>query len=557
MKKQRDQDVLRWIIKTTGNLRGIVLLSALQVVAALCGIGSVWLLRGVINAAVYGDEPHFRLYLAALAGITVAQIALRATARRSSESVSADAENRLKAHTYRVILTRDFAAVTAYHSGDLLNRLTSDTAVVAAGLAEIAPNMSGMLARLIGASVLLILLDAKFALLFLCGAVLLVAAARILRKKLKRLHKDVQDADGQVRSFLQETLENLLLLRTFSSEAHAGTAADEKMQAHRAARMRKLRLSNACSAGFSLAVNAGYLAGLLWCGVGILRGTITYGTLVAVLQLVGQIQGPVSGINGYLSRFYAMTASAERLVELESLPREPYAPMTDAERDDIYARMTHISMEHVTFAYPDDGEPVLRDAALSFRKGELLAIVGDSGIGKTTMLQLLLAVRTGSGTLCCTTEDGSSLPLTARTRPLFAYVPQTQLVLSGSVRDVVAGFSGSAVDEERLRWACRTACAAFVEALPQGYDSPVGERGSHLSEGQLQRLNVARALYSQAPILLLDEATSALDADTERQLLENLRTMTDRTLLLVTHHAAVVSACDRAVTLRGGQFYEE
>ena len=309
-------------------------------------------------------------------------------------------------------------------------------------------------------------------------------------------------------------------------------------------------------------MDAIYLLGIGWCGYGILKGTITLGTLMAITQLIAQIQSPFANISGYLPRYYAMQASAERLMEVEDFEEE----MTDVLSPDAVAsfyekELASFGLRNVEFVYypavegiddlsKDNMPAVLNSITLEIRKGEYIAFTGQSGCGKSTALKLLMCVyQPDGGERYFQDEKGNRGSLTSAYRRLFAYVPQGNALMSGTIREVVSfAEPESAHDEEKLWQALQIACAdEFVKELDNGVDTLLGERGTGLSEGQMQRLAIARAIFSGSPILLLDEVTSALDEATEKQLLENLRRLTDKTVITVTHRPAVLSICDRVL----------
>ncbi len=278
-----------------------------------------------------------------------------------------------------------------------------------------------------------------------------------------------------------------------------------------------------------------------------MTGSVSYGTLVAIMQLIGQIQGPFLSISGYLPRYYAMTASAERLMEIQVFVDD--APARDANevRGFYEDELSTLGLRNASFSYePEGGSPsVLRGICIEVRKGERVAFTGHSGCGKSTVLKLLMCMYPlGAGERYLETAQGA-MPLDASLRRLFAYVPQGNALMSGSIRDVVSFADPEAAgDEERLRRALEVSCAnEFVDDL----DMELGERGSGLSEGQMQRIAIARAVFAGCPVLLLDESTSALDDATERRLLENIRSLTDNTVVIVTHRKAALSICDRVL----------
>ena len=354
--------------------------------------------------------------------------------------------------------------------------------------------------------------------------------------------------DGKVRVLLSERLSELMIVRSFRREQTAVRQAEGAMAEHRAARMRRNRFSNLANFAYGLMMRSLYAGAAVYCGYGILKGTVSYGTFTAVLQLVGQIQAPFANLSTYIPQYYAMIASVERLMEAEAFADDcPDGQLAQSEIDALYRTgFTGLRLKDVSFAYPDRAEPVpvLHTVSVGLKKGESVAVVGPSGQGKSTVLKLLLCLYPVSeGARVLETTSGE-VPLTASHRGLFAYVPQGNRIFSGTVRETLTFGDGAFSDEEIWR-ALDVAAAAFVRELPAGLDTVLGERGAGLSEGQLQRLAIARAILSGHPILLLDEATSALDEGTEAQLLDNLKHMTDRTVLIVTHRPRVRDACDR------------
>lgn len=561
------QKAARWLWQMPGSKKlYILLLAAVQMLHGFSGVLYALLLREIVDGAVDGDTERFWRNVLLTVLLVAVQLALRAVIRRMTESAKSSLENLFKRRLLENILRRDYAAVSSVHSGEWLNRLTNDTVVVANGCVEILPGLAGMLVKILGALVMILALQPRLALILLPVGALILLITYLFRRELKRLHKDVQEKDGRLRVFLQERLGSLLVLRSYAAEEQTEREADEKMADHRAARMRKNFFSNICNIGFGAAVNGMYLLGVCYCGYGILIGTISYGTLTAVTQLISQIQTPMANITGYLPRFYAMIASAERLMEIEELPEEPKETRDLASVSAFYENdFRSVELEHAEFTYSPvgDGAPatdkenmpvVLSDVSLSIRKGEFTAFTGLSGSGKTTILKLILCMYPlDAGARFMLDRSGERIPLTREWRRLFAYVPQGNYLMNGTIREIVCFSDRSdAHDEERLRRALRIACAEdFVRQLDAGADTRLGERGAGLSEGQMQRIAVARAIYADSPILLLDEATSALDEATEVKLLENLRTMTDKTIVIVTHRRPALSICDQRIDISG------
>lgn len=549
-------NIIRWISEVIGKHKiKIILLSLIQAVLGGSGVIYALLLRNAIDTAARKDQTAFIVSLALVIALVVIQILLRAAVRWLEELSRSSIENILKSRLFEVLLKKDYSAVTSVHSGEWINRLTSDTKITADGIVEILPGIIGMLVKMAGAFVMLLVIEPKFIFILIPGGAALIILTYAFRKVLKRLHKAIQEKDGKLRVFLQERLTSLIIVRTFSAEQQTNVEAQQKMSEHKEARMKRNQFSNICNMGFSAAMNGMYLLGLGYCGMGIISGTVSYGTLTAVLQLISQIQSPFANITGYLPKFYAMTASAERLCVAEHFADDCVGEMVERhEIKDFYKNdFSAIKVKNVSFTYKSsDKENVLKHISFTIRKGENVAFTGHSGCGKSTVLKLLMCLyHCDSGELLLQKSNDTEIPLSSEWHRLFAYVPQGNQLMSGTIQEVVAFADKSEMrNEEKLKQALKISCAdEFIKELENGMDTILGERGLGLSEGQMQRIAIARAVFANSPILLLDEATSALDEWTEKKLLENLRSMTDKTVIIVTHRPKALEMCDKIITM--------
>ncbi len=555
-------NAIQWLWQVTGKKKLHV--GALMLVQALHGGSGVLyalFLRNIVDSAVDGNRPLFWRYCLWTALLVLGQVLLRAVIRDLEERSRSSLENQFKSRLLDNILHKDFASVSAVHSGEWNNRLTNDCMVVANHFTEILPAIAGMIVKLISAAAMMIALEPKFAAVLIPAGIVLLFLTYAFRKTLKKLHKQIQEKDGKLRIFLQERLSSLMMIRSFAAEAQTETDAIEKMQEHKSARMRKNHFSNLCNIGFQTGMQGMYLLGVCYCGYGILTGTISYGTLTAITQLISQIQSPFANITGYLPKFYAMTASAERLMEIEQFENDSEIAPADVKTvNQFYTeKMQSFGLKNAEFTYfpvvenirelsKNDMPAVLKHISVEIQKGEYVAFTGHSGCGKSTVLKLLMSIyRLDNGERFLIKSDGKEFPLTAEYRRLFAYVPQGNQLMNGTIREIVAfADKVQAHDDNRINQALKIACAdEFVSELEDGIDTLLGERGAGLSEGQMQRIAVARAIFSDSPVLLLDESTSALDETTEEKLLENLKRMTDKTVVIVTHRPAALQICDR------------
>lgn len=525
-----------------GVIAGNALLAGCAILFALAS-------RGVIDGAVARAKDILIAQSLWLFAIIMLQFMLRILCRSLEIRIQGRLEMNYRCKLIGKLTTKDYAHTAKYHSGELMNRLTGDVALVTEGTTTILPGLAGLFTRLFGAIGVLYVFDPNFTLVFIAGGLLLFLTTKYFRDKLKYLHKDMQEKDGVVRSFMQELLESLVVVKTFGAEREMETKTAGLAQEHYKAKLRKNTISILANSGFYFIFSIGYLYALLWGAFGLMANTVSYGTFTAILQLVGQVQLPFAALSGLLPKAYSVIASAERLMELENLPDEEDRNKEDLNTPAIYSDMHGIELEAVSFRY--DRDIIFANANLTIDKGDFVVVSGLSGIGKSTLFKLLLGVYAPTdGSISITLNTGEKIPADRHTRKLFAYVPQGNLLLSGTIRESIALINSSATDAE-IMTAAEVSCAAeFIRALPHGLDTVIGEKGLGLSEGQVQRLAIVRAVLCEAPILLLDEATAALDEDTEEKLLENIKQMTDRTCLIISHKKAAFSICNKEIRIK-------
>lgn len=534
---------LNWIKRNSvSELPKMVSLIICDALYSVCGVSMAVFAKLIIDSAQKGDKGGLIHNAIILLLVIVAQISLKLLSKALEVRISGRLEMKYKSRLFESILKKDYLKISQYHSGELMTRLTSDTAVVSQAVTTIMPAIASMLTRLVCAFAVLFALDKWFALLFLVAGLALFVFTRIFRGSMKKLHKAVQETDGSVRSFMQESIESVLVIKIFNVGKKIMKRAEGLQKNNLDAKIKKNRWSILANLGFSAAFSLGYLFGLVWSGVKLCAGSMSFGTLTAIMQLISQVQAPFTSLSGIVPQYYSMLASAERIIEIENLSASKSVNDKSIDTEKIYSEMQEIRFENVCFGY--GRATVIENADFAIKKNEFSVISGISGIGKSTLFKLLVGVvPPDSGRIyikCGDREYGIDKYM----RGLFAYVPQGNMLFSGTIRDNIRFVNSSASEAEIMR-AAEISCAdKFINELPDGLDTVLLENGHGLSEGQIQRLAIARAVLTDAPILLLDEATSALDEKTEKQVLSNIRELKNKTCIVISHKAAAFEICD-------------
>jgi len=539
------RSALLWLAKKLRRrIPALLSLTAVSALSALLGVAFALGTRDIIDGAVSGESALFWRACVLQFIVILATLACAAATRHLRDRLTAELDRDWKRDVLHGLLHGDYAAVSAYHSGELLNRLNNDVRVVDEAAVNILPALVSMLVRLAAAMAVLFVLAPTFAALIVAAGAVVIVLTGLMRRRLKDLNKSVSASDGKVSGLLQESLEKLLMVQAMDVSGEIERRADELMAERFALQRRRKNVSllaNLCVSALSL--GAGFAA-LVWCALALLNGTMSFGSLTAVIQLVGQLRAPLVNISGVFPQYVAMLAAAERLMELDALRGEA---VECADGRELYRSMTALGAEDLSFAY--DRESIFEHAAFSLPKGSFAVIIGTSGVGKSTLLKLLLGVfRPDGGELYAQTAAGK-VPLTRETRKLFAYVPQGNLLLSGTLRENLTITRPGATEAEIAEALHVSALSDVLSQLPEGMETRLGEDGAGLSEGQAQRLAIARAVLSGAPVLLLDEATSALDAETERTVLARIRALDGRSCIAVTHRSAAEELADRRLTV--------
>ncbi len=539
--KTNNKQTLGWIIGSAKRyIFAVVILAVLAAGISLSAVALALVSKNVLDIATGNSQGHFLRSGLLLFAIVVFQIVASGINSILKVIVNSKLIITLRNRLFSKVSQRKYSEIFNYHSGDLLNRLTSDIDIVVTGCVNIIPSVVSMVAKIAGGISALLILDKRIAILILVFGITVPAIGRVLNRKFKVLHKQCQESEGKTRSFLQECFENIIVLKIFSSEASFLKKLNEYMKRNYALKMKRAGISTATHLSLYAFFTAGYYVVLLWGASSISKGAITFGTLNAFLQLVQQLRAPMQNVSGIMPQYYSMLASAERLIELENgeidkeLDKEKIA--------DVKKNFKSIEFKNIDFAYKD--EAILNNCTFTAQSGKITALTGESGSGKSTVLKLILGLyeaQRGSITV------NGNIPLDTSLRGIFAYVPQGNMILSGTVRENIT-LCDEKISEEELVKASKAACIYDIIAeLPDGFDTVLTERGGGLSEGQIQRISIARALLTDAPVLLLDEATSALDEETETKLLNNIKAMNEKTVLFITHRNTSLKVCDKII----------
>lgn len=549
--KKTNSFIMSAVKKRIPVLLGLVLS---DVVGSACAVSIALVARYIVNAALDKDHEVFIKNLIALGIIFLAEIILHMLSAHLKVVLNGKLTIDYKTRIFSKIFDKDYTIINTYHSGELLNRLSSDVSVVSDGISNSIPQFASFLTRLVTAIIIMIKIDSTFVGLLIAVGIICILISLVFRKPIKTRHKAVQKAQGKIRSFMQETIESMLVIKVFGIKDKIKSGSDELQKDHYKKRLRKNYITIIASTGLGVFFIAGYASALAWCAYRLYNGEIRAGDLTAMLQLVNQIQTPLIMLAGIIPAYFNVFASAERLIEIEEVKDEAVRNEEDVDFEALSESFKDIRFESISFKY--DRDIVLENADFSVNRGDFVAITGISGIGKSTLFKIMLGVlEPETGTVYIDADKTYYSDI--KTRKLFSYVPQGNMLFSGTIRDNIAFVRTDATDEQIMN-AARLACAdAFINELPEGLDTVIGEKGHGLSEGQVQRIAVARALLCNSDIILLDEATSALDEQTEKKLLENIRGIDGVTCIIISHKSAALEICNREIRIEDKKIIEK
>jgi ABC-type multidrug transport system fused ATPase/permease subunit len=532
-----------WIWRNTQGIRWNTAVRIVTGTAQVAmGLLMVWLSRRFIDETIHTGSAHdvtvmiIWLVLTVVGGVLLRQVYFLLTTKASIRQTNA-----IRLRMFSGLFRRQLYDENEIHSGDISSRLTKDIEVVSDTTTDTLPQMCITCVQLIGAFLLLHYFDRWLAWALLIMTPLAILMAKFIGRKLRQMTLDIRQDESRIQMQVQEGMENNAVLRAMGSQEWMTDRLDTAQQKLKGNIMRRTRFTIMIRIILGSAFGLGYLLAFVWGGLQLRNGAITFGIMTSFLQLVGQIQHPVMQLLNLVPQVIHSTASIDRLAELES--------NAVADTGTLHPTLHGIRFENVNFRYAGGDRQILTDFSYDFQPGTKTALMGETGIGKTTLFRLMLGfISPDNGSINLYGND-ESLTAGAETRPDFVFVPQGNTLMSGTIRFNLLVADPDASDE-KLKEALHTACADFVQELPDGLDTLLGERGSGLSEGQAQRIAIARGLLRPGSILLLDEISSSLDPETETELYARLfKAYPSKTMIFITHRTAVTTLCDSVLTL--------
>ena len=541
--KYTTAEIFRWLWHAwRGNRLQAFLNAAIGLASVGVSLSSVWAVQHAIDVASHAVKGNIYWAVAVMGSLILCDFALNIGSIWVQNILGIKAQNRMQQQMLDRLLRSEWHGKESRHSGDVLNRLEFDVNTVVNFLTQTMPGALSTLALFLGAFIYLCSLDWRLALVITFMIPVFVLVSKVYVRQMRSLTRDVRNQDSKVQSVLQETVQHRMLIKTLESD----DAAVNKLEGTQSVLRRKVVRRTIFSVFSNLVMNfgfaLGYLIAFLWAAIGMSNGVLTFGQMTAYLQLVNKIQNPARQLTKLVPAFVGVFTAAERLMELEEDPLEEQGDPI------VLDAPCGVRLDNVSYAYSDAEEDVIHNLSFDFRPGSCTAVLGETGAGKTTIVRMILALLKPQKGRVLLYNGRESREMSPRMRANLVYVPQGNTLLSGSIRENLRLGKLDATDEE-MHDALHKACADFVFDLPDGLDTQCAEQGGGLSEGQAQRISIARALLRDRSIILFDEATSALDPETERQLLQNLLKHSDKRIIFITHRLAVVDYCDQTLKI--------
>ena len=541
--KYKVSEILVWLWRAwRGNRLQAIINATLGLLEVVVSLSQVWAVKHAIDVASHVQEGSLYWAVGIMGLLILADFAIHISGIWVRNILGIKAQNRMQQQMLDRILRSEWNGREKLHSGDVINRLEKDVNQVVNFLTETIPSSISTLTLFLGAFCYLFSMDRWLSVIIIAMLPLFIIVSRYYVRRMRHLTRQVRDSDSKVQSVLQETIQNRMLIKTMESDS----VMVDKLESTQSELRQKVVKRTAFSVMSNLILNfgfaLGYLVAFLWSALRMSAGTLTFGGMTAFLQLVNKIQGPARSLSKLVPQFVSVFTASERLMELEENPLEEQGDPIELKAP------AGVRLTDVSYAYEEKTGNVVEHLSFDFKPGSCTAIMGETGAGKTTLIRLILALLRPQHGKVAIYNKKVTRTLSPRMRCNFVYVPQGNTLLSGTIRDNL-WLARITATEEEMRDALHQACADFVMELPDGLDTVCSESGAGLSEGQAQRIAIARALLRSGSIMLFDEATSALDPDTERQLLQNILSRHDKTIIFITHRPAVVDYCDQVLTI--------
>ena len=540
----RTKDCIKWLWRASEGVRGkVVLCSLTGGLHVAASLAFVWICKKLIDAATSGNGENAPLYIGVMIACMLMQILLSAVEQRILNLSDILLKNKLRYRLFNSLMESRWNGKETFHTGDTLNRVMEDVRVVSESITKSTPAVMTAGIQFIAAFLFLFILEPglAWAIPGIMLAMLIVSRAYV--RRMRKLTKDIRTTESSMQSLMQESLQHRLVIHTLERTPYISGNLAEYQEDLREQVMDKTGYSIFTRCFIQLGFSAGYASAFLWGVFGIMNGTATFGMMTAFLQLVGQIQRPIMNLSRQLPPLINSITSAERLEEIERQPLE------ESGEPQNLGRNVGIRFSNVDYTYPDSNRKILDSCNHDFKPGSTTALIGETGAGKSTMMRLMLALLEPDMGEVVIYNENASVKVSPQTRCNIVYVPQGNTLMSGTIRENLLLGNPSATDGQ-LKEVLYLAAADFVSSLPDGLDTLCGERGSGLSEGQAQRIAIARALLRKGGVLLLDEPTSALDTQTEETLIQRLTShLAGRTMIIVTHRDATAALCQNVLKI--------